>query len=152
VIVSDRVPERLALAARVGATATIEAGTEDVVGSFKRYVGGRPDVVIECVGVPGTQQLAMDYAPMGGRIVVLGVCMAPDTIRPVKAITKELQVNYVYMYRRQEFELTIELLDRGLIEPSPMVTGTVGFDEFPQTFEALKTDKRSCKVLLMPGR
>ncbi len=144
VIVSDRVPERLALAALVGATATIEAGAEDVVGSFKRHAGGRPDVVIECVGIPGTQQLAMDYAPMGGRIVVLGVCMAPDTIRPVKAITKELQVNYVYMYRRQEFELTIELLDRGLIDPSPMVTGTVGFDAFPATFEALQTVKRAC--------
>ena len=100
--------------------------------------------------VVGTQQLAMDYAPMGGRIVVLGVCMAPDTTSPVKALTKELQVNYAYMYRRQEFELSIDLMNREMIDPTPMVTGTLSFDEFPQTFEALKTDKSACKMLLVP--
>jgi threonine dehydrogenase-like Zn-dependent dehydrogenase len=152
IVVSDRVPERLALAARLGATATVDVTDEDVVGTFKRHAGQRPDVVLECIGVPGTQQLAMDYAPMGGRVVILGVCMAPDTIRPVKAITKELQINYVYMYRRQEFELTIDLLNRELIDPSPMLTGTVGFAEFPQAFAALKTDKTACKVLLIPGQ
>ena len=151
VIVSDRVSERLALAARLGATATVNAAEEDVIGRCKREAGQRPDVVFECIGVPGTQQLAMDYAPMGGRIVVIGVCMAPDTIRPVKAITKELQVNYVYMYRRQEFELTIDLLNRERIDPSAMLSGTVGFDAFPQAFESLKSDKRVCKLLLVPN-
>lgn len=150
VVVSDRVPERLALAARMGASATVEVPQEDVVGVCKREFGQRPDVVFECIGVPGTQQLAMDYAPAGGRVVVIGVCMAPDTIRPVKAITKELQVNYVYMYRRQEFALTIDLLNRELIDPSPMFTREVGFAEFPQVFEALKTDKQACKVMLVP--
>ncbi len=151
VIVSDRVPERLALATRMGATATVNIANEDVVGVCKREAGQRPDVVLECIGVPGTQQLAMDYAPMGGRVVIIGVCMAPDTIRPVKAITKELQVNYVYMYRRQEFELTIDLMNREFIDASPMFTGNVGFSEFPQAFEALKTDKTACKVMLVPG-
>ncbi len=148
--VSDFVPERLALAERLGATGTIDAKKESVVGAFKRRAGQRPDVIIECVGLPGTQQLAMDYAPMGGRIVVLGVCMAPDRIQPVKALTKELQINYAYMYRRQEFELTIDLMNRERIDPTPMLTGTVGFDSFAKTFEALKTDKTACKVQLDP--
>ena len=147
---ADRVPERLRVAEQMGASATLDATQDDVVDGFKRHAGKRPDVVLECVGVPGTQQLAMDYAPMGGRIVVLGVCMAPDTIRPVKAMTKELQVNYVYMYRREEFELTIDLLDRERLDPSPMLTRTVGFDDFPQAFEALKVDKTACKVVLQP--
>ncbi len=152
VIVSDRVPARLALAAKLGATATVDVAAEDVIGTFKRHAGQRPHVVLECIGVPHTLQLAMDYAPTGGRIVVLGVCMAPDTIRPVKAITKELQVNFVYMYRRQEFELTIDLLNRELIDPTPMLTGTVGFEDFPAAFESLKTDKTACKIMLVPGQ
>lgn len=150
VMVSDRVAERLSLAESLGATATVNATDEDVVGSFKRHAGRRPDVVIECIGLPGTQQLAMDYAPTNGRIVIVGVCMAPDTISPVKAITKELQVNYVFCYQRQDFEFTLDLLDRGLIDASPMLTRTVGFDQFPQAFEALKSDKTACKVLLVP--
>jgi 2-desacetyl-2-hydroxyethyl bacteriochlorophyllide A dehydrogenase len=150
VVVSDRVPERLALAERLGATASVNATSEDVIGSFKRHAGRRPDVVIECIGLPGTQQLAMNYAPTGGRIVIVGVCMAADTIVPVKAITKELQVNYVFCYRRQDFQLTLDLLDREIINPEAMLTRSVTFAEFPQAFESLKSDKSACKVMLTP--
>ena len=150
VIVTDRVSARLEVAQRMGATATVDVTRKDVIGSCKRYAGRRPDVVFECIGVPGTQQLAMDYAPMGGRIVILGVCMAPDTTQPVKALTKELQINYAYMYRRQEFELAVDLMNRELIDPTPMLSGTVSFDQFSATFEALKTDKNACKLLLVP--
>ncbi len=85
VVVSDLVPARLERAARLGATACVDARDGDVIGAVKRSTGARPRVVFDCVGVPGSQQLAMDYAPTDGRIVVVGVCMAPDTILPVKA-------------------------------------------------------------------
>jgi len=150
VMVSDKVPARLALAEQVGATVVIDAAREEVAAACKRASGARPDVILECIGVPGTQQLAMDYAPAGGRIVVVGVCMAPDTIRPVKAISKELQVNYVFMYRKQDFELTLDRLDRGLLDVQPLLTRTVDWQAFPAAFDALKTDKSACKVMLAP--
>ncbi len=152
VVISDLAPERLALAARCGATDGIDARKENVVERFKRIAGVRPDVVFDCVGVPGSQQLAMDYAPSNGRIVVAGVCMQPDRIVPVKAITKELTVSYVYMYGRKDFALAIEMLDSGRIDASAMLTDEVGFDRFPAAFDALRTDKRQCKVMLRPGR
>jgi len=151
VIVSDLSPERLALAARCGATDGIDARKENVVERFKHIAGNRPDVVFDCVGVPGSQQLAMDYAPANGRIVVAGVCMQPDRIVPVKAITKELTVAYVYMYGRKDFALAIEMLDRGRIDASAMLTDQVGFADFPAAFDALRSDKRQCKVMLRPG-
>ena len=152
VIVSDLSPDRLALAASCGATDGIDARRENVVERFKRIAGGRPDIVFDCVGVPGSQQLAMDYAPTNGRIVVAGVCMQPDRIVPVKAITKELTVAYVYMYGRKDFALAIEMLDRGRIDASAMLTGEVGFSDFPAAFDSLRSDKSQCKVLLRPGR
>ena len=151
VVVSDKVPARLELASKIGATATVNASVEDVVGTCKRAAGGRADVILECIGVPGTQQLAMDYAPSGGRIVIVGVCMAPDTVLPPKAISKELQINYVFMYRKRDFEITIELMDQGRIDPTPLLSSVVSFDDFPSAFTKLKTDKSACKVLLEPG-
>lgn len=150
VVVVDKVPARLALAEKLGASLTLDPAREEVLPALRRLGERRPAVVMECIGVPGTQQLAMDHAPVGGRIVVVGVCMAPDVLRPIRAITRELQVNYVYMYRRQEFELTLDLLDRERIEPDAMLTGTVEFAQFPSAFEALKTDKTACKVMLVP--
>ncbi len=150
IVVCDKVAARLALAEKIGATATIDATRSNVIECFKRETGARPDVVLECIGIPGAQQLAMDYCPAGGRVVVVGVCMALDTILPVKAISKELQINYVFMYRRQDFEITIDLMDRGRIDPSPLLTRTVSFTDLPAAFETLKTDKTACKVILDP--
>jgi (R,R)-butanediol dehydrogenase/meso-butanediol dehydrogenase/diacetyl reductase len=150
VIVSDLSAERADCAARMGATGVIHAGREDVVAAVKRQCGRRAEVVVDCVGVPGSQQLAIDYAPAGGRVVVAGVCMQPDRVLPVKAVTKELDVRYVFGYGRRDFALTIEMLDRGRVNAAAMLTGTVGFDAFPAAFDTLRTDKRRVKVMLEP--
>lgn len=55
------------------------------------------------------------------------------------------------MYRKRGFEVAIDLMDRGRIDPTPMLTRTVGWQTFPAEFEALKTDKTACKVLLDPA-
>jgi (R,R)-butanediol dehydrogenase/meso-butanediol dehydrogenase/diacetyl reductase len=150
VIVSDLARTRLDRAADLGATGCIDASAEDVVERCKQIAGERPTVVFDCVGVPGSQQLAMDYAPAEGRVVVVGVCMQPDRILPVKAITKELQVNYVFGYGRADFAFAIDMIAAGRIAPDAMHSGSVGFAEFPQAFQALKSSKAECKVLLEP--
>ncbi len=150
VIVSDLAAARAEMATRLGASHAIDASQEDVIGSAKRIAGARPPVVFDCVGVAGSQQLCMDYAPADGRLVVVGVCMQPDRVIPVKAITKELQVNYVYMYEKADFELAIEMLESAAIDPSAMLTDTVGFDAFPAAFEALRRPSHQCKVMLEP--
>jgi (R,R)-butanediol dehydrogenase/meso-butanediol dehydrogenase/diacetyl reductase len=150
VVVSDLQASRVEKAAVVGATDGIDATREDVVGTFKRIAGTRPSVVFDCVGVPGSQQLAVDYAPMDGHVVVVGVCMQRDTTIPVKAVTKELTVSYVFMYRKQDFQMTLDMLASQRIDPSAMLTDIVGFDAFADAFEALKHPSHQCKVLLEP--
>jgi (R,R)-butanediol dehydrogenase / meso-butanediol dehydrogenase / diacetyl reductase len=80
------------------------------------------------------------------------VCMEPDRILPVKAITKELTVSYVFGYRRQDFAFAVNMLGAGRIDTHPMISDRVGFDDFPAAFERLKRSKTECKVLLEPLR
>jgi len=150
VVISDLASGRLTKAAALGATMGIDASRENVVGRYKQVAGRRAEVVFDCVGVPGSQQLAMDYAPANGRLVIAGLCMQQDHYMPVKAISKELSVQYVYMYERRDFELTLEMLDQGRIDVSPMITGVVGFDGFAAAFEGLKTPSDQYKILLDP--
>ena len=150
VIVSDLVKARLDLAADFGATGCIEASREDVVSRAIQLAGSLPGVVFDCVGVPGSQQMAMQYAPVDGRVVVVGVCMKLDQTLPIIAIGKELQVNYVLAYHHQDFAFTVQMIAAGRINPLPMLSGTVSFDDFPTAFEALKTSKQECKVMLHP--
>jgi len=150
VAVSEKAAPRLALADRFGATHAIDAGREDVAGAFLRAAGTGPDVVFECVGVPGILQQCIGMAPSRSRIVVVGVCMQPDTIVPGLAILKELSLHFVVGYRKLDFELTLDMLEAGRLDPRPMITDRVDLEGLPDAFEALRSPTTQCKVLVEP--
>jgi threonine dehydrogenase-like Zn-dependent dehydrogenase len=67
----DTIPERLALAARFGATA---AGTGGVVAAVREATEGRgADAALECVGSPEASRLAFDLVRPGGIVAIAGV-------------------------------------------------------------------------------
>tara|TARA_B100000029_G_scaffold487543_1_gene543174 strand:- start:760 stop:1800 length:1041 start_codon:yes stop_codon:yes gene_type:complete len=150
VIASDLVAGRADRAAEFGATAVINASTEDVASRFEAITGGAPHVVFECVGAPGSLQLSVDYAPVESRVLVVGLCMGADTIFPAVAFVKELDLKFVFAYRKQDFEMTIDMLGRGRLAVEDMVTDRVGFDAFPDAFQALKSPSDQIKVMLEP--
>jgi len=150
VVVNEKAPGRIALAQRFGATAVADVSKEDPVTVFQREAGGPPDVIFECVGIPGLLQQCIGMARARGRVVVVGVCMQPDMIFPVMAVIKEVEVRFVVAYHRRDFELAIEMLDTGRIQARDMVTDVVGLDAFPSAFEALKMPTHQCKVILEP--
>jgi (R,R)-butanediol dehydrogenase/meso-butanediol dehydrogenase/diacetyl reductase len=102
------------------------------------------------VGIPGLLQECVALAPRRSRIVVVGVCMEPDTIQPFVAVTKELTLLFVVAYERRDFELAVAMLDQRRIASDEMITDVVGLDDFSQAFEALKRPTHQCKVLLEP--
>jgi len=167
VAVSDPAPERRALAASLGAddvfdprAVTLADVLDEAIGRRKPRQPGElaygapatvnaPDVVFECVGVPGTLQQAMELVTVRGRVVVVGVCMEPDTITPLLGINKQLTLQFVLGYTAAEFAETLDAFAAGTVDTSPMVTRHVGLDELPATFAAL-ADPRDCKVIVIP--
>jgi (R,R)-butanediol dehydrogenase/meso-butanediol dehydrogenase/diacetyl reductase len=150
VVVSDLIGQRAERAGAFGATGAIDASREDVHSRVEQLTGGQPQVVFDCVGVPGSLQLAIDYAPFDARVVIVGLCMAADRFYPAKAITKELDLSFVFVYRKRDFEIVIDLLGRERIDAGGLVTDRVGFDRFCQAFEALKKPSDQIKVMLEP--
>ncbi len=59
-----------------------------VVWRTAERLGAKPSrpVIFECVGVPGIIEQIITGAPLWSRVIVAGVCMSPDTIRPAMAI------------------------------------------------------------------
>ena len=64
-------------------------------------------------GVPGMIGYLMRDAPRGARIVVAGVCMELDRIRPMHGINKELSLQFVLGYTPDEFAGTLRALADG---------------------------------------
>lgn len=151
IVVSDLVASRAERAMDFGATAAVDAAHDDVPRRFAELTGGPPDVVFDCVGVPGSLQLAIDYAPPDARLVVVGLCMAQDAIYPGRAITKELDLTFAFIYRKRHFALVLDALANGRIDAARLVTDRVGLDGFSEAFEALRNPSRQIKVMLEPG-
>ncbi len=167
VAVSDYSPERRALAKQLGADDVFNPGEVDLVDELAAklsgpaaedgasYGGGAitaaPDVVFECVGVPGTLQQAMELVQIKGKVVVVGVCMQPDTITPLLGINKQLTMKFVLGYTAPEYAEALASFADGSIDTSPLVTRTVTLDELPAAFAAL-SQPTDCKVVFVPGR
>ena len=151
VMVSEKAPGRRALAERFGATHVIDPSQEMPGVAFVKAAGQPPEVIFECVGVPGMIQQCVLLAPPRGRIVVVGVCMQPDTIFPRCAIVKEIARRFVVGYRRQDFQLTLDMLAAERIAGAAMITDRVGLAQLPSAFEALKQPTTQCKVMLELG-
>jgi 2-desacetyl-2-hydroxyethyl bacteriochlorophyllide A dehydrogenase len=148
VAVSEKIAGRLEIAEEFGATCLIDASKQDAATTFDEVAGHPPDVIFECVGVPGMLQQCVELAPVEGRVVVAGVCMQVDALVPVLAILKEISFHFVLGYTRQEFQLAIEMLGNGRIRGGPMVTDSIGLSELPEVFEALRRPTSQCKVIL----
>jgi (R,R)-butanediol dehydrogenase/meso-butanediol dehydrogenase/diacetyl reductase len=149
VVIADRLPARRALAAAFGATA-VDASDDTAMFALADVFGGLPDVVIECVGHPGMLQQCVQQVRRRGRIVVVGACMAPDTMVPAMACLKEVEVRFVVAYSRQDFAHALGMLAAGRVAGAAMITECVGLDAFPGAFDALRTPTTQCKVMLEP--
>jgi threonine dehydrogenase-like Zn-dependent dehydrogenase len=167
VVAADFSPRRRAAAEKLGADIVIDPAVENphdrwealgvpktrAAQSMMQMMGNaiaRP-VVFECVGSPGVLQSLIEAAPSGAQIVVAGVCMETDKIEPSMAITKEIELTFVFGYTPEEFALTLRQLSEGIIDVSGLVTGTVGLDGVADAFTALGDPEAHVKILVQPN-
>lgn len=108
-------------------------------------------VIFECVGVPGMIDGVIGAAPLASRIVVVGVCMGDDKIRPAMAIGKEVDIRFAFGYTPLEFRDTLHMLADGKLDASALVTGTVGLDGVAAAFDALGDPETHAKILIDPA-
>lgn len=108
-------------------------------------------VIFECVGVPGVIDQIITGAPLFSRVVVVGVCMETDRIRPALAINKEIDLRFVLGYTPLEFRDTLHMLADGKVNAEPLITGTVGLPGVAAAFDALADPEAHAKILIDPG-
>jgi threonine dehydrogenase-like Zn-dependent dehydrogenase len=128
----------------------VDPRDEAAFAAWRRTGGVRNLVVFEAIGVPGILDEVLRSAPMYARVVVVGVCMQPDSIHPFFGIGKELSLQFVLGYDPLEFNATLRHIAEGEIDVSPMITGEVDLDGVAGAFAALADPDEHCKVLVVP--
>jgi threonine dehydrogenase-like Zn-dependent dehydrogenase len=152
IVAGDFSPMRRRLASRMGAHVVVDPNERSVIDAYREAADLRPAVVFECVGVPGVLRDVMRQAPRGAKVVVAGVCMEDDTIRPMMGINKELSLHFVLGYTPLEFADTLGALADGRIDVAPLVTGKVGAGGVAQAFRDLGSPEQHAKILVEPWR
>jgi threonine dehydrogenase-like Zn-dependent dehydrogenase len=112
--------------------------------------GPKHPVIFECVGMPGLIESIIDGAPLFSRVVVVGVLVGVDQFTPAMAINKEIDLRFAFAYTPLEFRDTLHMLAEGKIDPSPLITGTVGLDGVDAAFAALGNPETHAKILIDP--
>ena len=123
---------------------------EDPVGSAERGLGGKADIVFECVGIPGLIAQAVEQVKPRGTILLLGLCTRPDTFNSFAMLSKEVRLVTSAFFTVPEYEASLQALAEGAVEPRLLITDTISLAETPQVFESLKRRTEQCKVLIAP--
>lgn len=150
IIAADFSPKRRALAELLGADVVVDPNETSAIAAWRKIDGSRPLVIFEAVGVPGMIEQAIRMAPKDTRILVVGVCMQPDTIHPLLAIGREINIQFVLAYEPTEFAASLNAIAEGKVDLSSWITGTVDVDGVPQAFVDLGNPEAHAKILVVP--
>ncbi|MGV3549007.1 zinc-dependent alcohol dehydrogenase family protein [Rhizobium sp.] len=154
VILSTRQEAKRQLAETLGATATVDPSSSDIVDAISGPSGlvpGGADVVIECAGVPETMRQAAPLAKAGGTVVILGVMPQgmKMEIEPFDILFRELKVIGSFLnpftHRR-----AADLIASGAIRVADLITRTVTLDG---AVDAIREPAMpgEVRVLVVPG-
>jgi threonine dehydrogenase-like Zn-dependent dehydrogenase len=152
IVAADFSPMRRALAERLGAHVVVDPSEKSGFDAWLGLGRLRPPAIFECVGVPGVLQGIIREAPRQSRVVVAGVSMEEDRIKPMVAVVKELDIRFSFGYSPEEFAQSLHALADGTIEAEPLITGRSGLEGVAAAFEDLAQPNRHAKILVEPGR
>ncbi len=141
IIAIDRLPAKLDLARRLGATDTIDASEVDPVEAVRELTGGGVDHAIEVVGIAATIEQAFAMLDTMGTATVVGVAH-PDLKVQIPAaqllLEKRLQGTKMGSTRfRLDIPFYCDLYLSGRLDLDALLSETIGLDEVNRALEDL---------------
>jgi L-iditol 2-dehydrogenase len=133
--VTDPVLGRLRLAEAQGAVAL--GGGGDPADAVRNATGERgPDLVIDAAGFEATWALGLRAVRTGGRIYQVGLGAASGSLDYFAVLGKEATITGSYAWTDDDFELALEMLARGDIDPAGWIT-RMPLEDGQRAFEEL---------------
>ncbi len=151
IIAVDVVPDKLNLACELGASHTVNSGTEDVLARVQDLTGGLgADLAVEAVGMPQTVELAVRSVRKGGSVTLVGN-VSPRVELPLQvAVTRELTL-YGSCASSGEYPACLDMLVSGAVKTGPVLSAVAPLAEGATWFDRLyRKEPGLLKVILTP--
>jgi threonine dehydrogenase-like Zn-dependent dehydrogenase len=150
-IAVDVAADRLALAAKCGATTAINSATEEAPAAILRLTRGLgADLAFEAVGLPATVDLTLRCLRKGGAATLVGN-VTPKVEFPLQtAVTRELTI-HGSCASQGEYPACLDMLARGALRAAPLISATAPLAEGAAWFDRLyRREAGLLKVVLKP--
>lgn len=134
VVAIDLNDERLALATSLGAVATINAGTGDVVARVMEITGGGAHVSIDALGHPVTCFNSVANLRRRGRHAQIGLMLGENARASIpmnKVIAHELLVFGTHGMQAWRYDAMLEMILAGRIDPRRLVGEEITLGDAP---------------------
>ena len=147
IIAVDLDDEKLATAAKFGATSTVNSQEQDPVETIRELTGGfGADVVIDAVGIAPTFKQAFEARDLAGRLVLVGV--------PAPGTTWEIPLDQVFgrggsiksawygdTLPSRDFPMLVDQYRAGRLDLDGFVTERIGLGDVEEAFAKMKAGR-----------
>ena len=149
--VSDMIPERLEVAAQLGATCTVHAKSGELVSTVSAATEGEgADAVIDAVGSALTKQLTFQLVRPGGAVVWIGLHENTISFDSYSVTLPEKTVYGSYAATLEELREAVELMRAGRVDVQSWVQ-TFPLDDGVNAFQRMLQGKcKDIKGVLLP--
>jgi L-iditol 2-dehydrogenase len=152
IIVSDVATQRLEIALRWGASAVVNAGQQEVLAFVQERYPGGVDSVIDAVGATPVRTQAIRAVRPGGRVVLIGLHDEESVFPANYLVRQEIALTGSFGYTETDFTQAIDLLARGVVQPSGDWLEERPLSDGPTAFAELVDGKaRAAKIILTTG-
>ena len=136
IILSTRQRPRRELAERLGATHTVEGGS-DAGEQIRRLVPDGVDVTIECAGVAETFTQSIAATRRGGAVVIFGVMPKGEMIpvSPYDLLVNELRLESAWLNPGTDARAA-QLVASGALDLDALITRTIALADLPAALAA----------------
>ena len=150
VIVIDVDENRLALARRLGATATINNSDGEAQTRILEMTCGRGvDSAIEAVGNPQTCKLVQGIIGVGGTIANIGVYSQSTELFKQRLWTKNITIR-MGLVNTTTIPLLLQTVEGGKLDPSPLITHRLPFTDILRAYDIFRNaaKEQAVKIVL----
>jgi L-iditol 2-dehydrogenase len=141
---------RLSVAGQIGIDHTVNPERQDISQELDKAFGpDGADLIIECVGVNKTMDMAIELSRKGTDIVVVGVFGEKADIDMTMVQEKELRLIGIARYIIEDFQTAIELVTEGRVKLSPLISHEFDFYDFDKAYRHIDEKRdQTMKVMI----
>ena len=151
IIAVDVQSAKLERAARAGATAAVQAGSDEAAAAIKDLIPGGVEYAFEAVGLPGTIRAAWDALGRGGTAVVVGLTRSDAEVAlPAFDFVREKRMLGCYYGSARpgrDIPMLVDLYRDGRLRPEVALEHAIGLDEIEKAFARMRTGEAGRTII-----